>query len=183
MNAINDPSRLTPAHHPSLDVCSAEQQPAATYTLRRTGRKAIRFEGWQLIEAVGCDRNRDVWHNLNIYRTAKDSLVVELTVRRASADHQDIFIIKTFNDLPAAAAWLENYRPADDVPIPNGLGAIDTGLPWAVLHAVRLRQSIDRIELDYRALLSEVFEALDVTEAPDVQQTTAQGKAASKSTT
>jgi hypothetical protein len=143
-------------------------QAAAIHTLRRTGRKAIRFEGWQLIEALGSNGGRHVWHDLNIYRTVKGSIVVELIARRGLADHHDVSHVQTFDDLAAAANWLEAYRPAEDVPIPAGLGGMDTTLPWAVLQAVQLRQRIDRIELDYRALLSEVFAVLDLTDPADI---------------
>jgi hypothetical protein len=94
-------------------------------------------------------------------------------------DHQDIFHVKTFDDLMAAAAWLETYRSADDVPIPAGLGGVDIALPWAVLQAVQLRQSIDRLESDYQALLSEVFAALDLTDPAEAQAAPARRKPAS----
>ncbi len=141
----------------------SDRQPSC-YTLRRNGRKAIRFEGWQLIEAAGSSCDRHVWLDLNIYRTVSGSIVVELIARRAMADHHDLPQVRVFDDLATAANWLEAYRPAESAPIPAGLGAAETALPWAVLQAVQLRQRMDRIELDYHALLSEVFAALDLTE-------------------
>ena len=171
MNAINDPRGMTPGMVPgmALDSHAAPRraepeaaQPAIERTLRRTGRKPVRFEGWQLIEAAGSEARSPIWYDLNVYRTVADSIVVELVVRRHAVDDQDLFRVKTFEDLAAASAWLEAYRCADDVPIPAGLFAADTALPWAVLHAVQLRQRIDRIETDYHALLSEVFAALDL---------------------
>jgi len=157
-----------------------EQESAATYTLRRTGRKAVRFEGWQLIEAIGSDAGRHVWHDLNVYRTAKGCIVIELIARRNLPDHQDLFHVKTFGDLAAAASWLETYRSADDVPIPAGLGEMDVALPWTVLQAVQLRQSIDRLEADYQALLSEVFAALELTDPADAQPAQARRKPAAR---
>ncbi len=141
--------------------------PSATYTLRRTGRKALRFEGWQLIEAVGTARDRHVWHDLNVFRTLGGGVVVELIVHNDDPDQPDIGRVETFADLAAAAAWLESYPVAADVPVPGSLGTLDTALPWAMLHAAQLRQRLAGIELDYRALLSEVFAALDLTEPAD----------------
>lgn len=178
MNAINDPAEMVSDSHRQT-AAPYDQEAASTFTLRRTGRKAVKFDGWQLIEAIG-SQNRDVWHDLNIYRSVKDALVVELIVRRGLPDHQDMFRVNTFEDLAAAAEWLEAYRPADDVPIPSGLGAVDTALPWAVLHAVQLRQSIERIALDYQSLLSEVFAALDLSDPPDVQAVSSEAKTSSK---
>ncbi len=123
-----------------------------------------------MIEATGADSGRPVWHDLNIYRTTKGAIVVELTAKRALPDHQDVAHVKTFDDLDAAATWLEAYRTVDDVPVPPGLGSGDAALPWAVLQAVQLRQSIDRLEGDYRTLLSEVFAALDLTVPAETQQ-------------
>ena len=164
MNAIQPPASMTDGHHDA----SREHETATTFTLRRTGRKAVRFDGWQLIEAIGSAGGRHVWNDLNIYRTVKGCIVVELIVRREAPEHQDLFHVKTFEDMNAAAAWLEGYRAADDVPIPAGLSQVDTALPWAVLHAVQLRQTIDRLEADYHAMLSEVFAALDLTDPADM---------------
>jgi hypothetical protein len=179
MNAINHlGGMLTDNHDP--DVTHGRHEAPTTFTLRRTGRKAVRFEGWQLIEAIGSNNGRHVWNDLNIYRTAKGCIVVELIARRNGPDHHDVFHVKTFDDLPAAAAWLESYRAADDVPIPAGLGEVDTALPWAVLQAVQLRQTIDRIEADYHASLSEVFAALDLTDPAEVQSVTTRRKPSSR---
>lgn len=161
MNAVSDTLGVLPDQ--------AEHSSSTTYTLRRTGRKAVRFDGWQLVEAIGSAGNRTVWHDLNVYRTVEDHIVAELIVRRNHPDHQEVVHVKTFSDLTAAALWLEDYRSADDVPIPPGLSDGDVALPWAVLQAVQLRQSIDRVEADYRALLSEVFAALDLTDPAEVQ--------------
>jgi hypothetical protein len=162
MNAITDPAGLLPDQH--------DAPPPATFTLRRTGRKGVRFDGWQLIEAIGSDGSRPAWHDLNVYRTTKGCIVVELTARRGQPEHKDIAHVKTFDDLNAAAAWLEAYRAADDAPIPQGLGGGDAAMPWAVLQAVQLRQSIDRLEADYHALLTEVFAALDLTDPAEAKQ-------------
>lgn len=167
MNAIND-LRLADTRSPGLrrleEASESAPQPSVERTLRRTGRKPVRFEGWQLIEAAGSDGRCPIWYDLNLYSTVAGSVVVELVTRRHAVDDQDLFRVKTFADLRAAAAWLEGYRCAEDVPIPAGLSSIDTALPWAVLQAVQLRQRLHRIETDFHALLSEVFAALDLTD-------------------
>jgi hypothetical protein len=173
MNAISGPAGLQPSSQHRSEAQLDEA--AVTHTLRRTGRKAVRFDGWQLIEAIGSDSNSQVWHDLNIYRSTKDAVVVELIVRHSLPDHQDICRVKTFDDLPDAAAWLENYAASQDVLVPAGLGSDDTSLPWAVLQAVQLRQSMERLTLSYQALLSEVFAALDLTDTPEVQAAPAPG--------
>jgi hypothetical protein len=169
MNAIIDPTGVSPDRGRHSEIHDDQPpQVAAQHTLRRTGRKPIRFDGWQLVEAVGTTIAGHVRHDLNIYHTLQGSVVVELIVRRNLPDYQDLFHVKTFEDLAGAAAWLESYRAADDVPIPEGLAELDTALPRAVLQSVQLRQVIDRIESDYRALLSEVFSALDLTDPAEI---------------
>jgi len=189
MNAIIDPAGL-PATGWRQEGLSHSEPPhgegpaCSIFTLRRTVRKPVRFEGWQLIEAVGSPHgapgshapgshtdalaSNHVRHELNVYRTTKGGIVVELIARRHSPEHQDLFRVKTFEDLSAAAAWLEAHRASEDVPIPNQLGSTDAGLTWAVLQAVQLRQCIDRIEANYQALLSEVFAALELADTADV---------------
>lgn len=161
MNAMNDPSDLSPDW--SADA------PPSTFTLRRTGRKAVRFNGWQLVEATGANNGRPVWYDLNLYRAVGNHIVVQLTVCHTASDQQGHSHVWTFASLPEAATWLEAYRVADDVAVPPGLGGKDVALPWAVLQAVQLRQSIDRLEADYHALLSEVFAALDLTDPAEVR--------------
>ena len=66
MNALNDvieQPRVTPRSTSQQQDAGAGMQgmgggqgPAVERTLRRTGRKPIRFEGWQLIEAAGSGR-------------------------------------------------------------------------------------------------------------------------------
>jgi hypothetical protein len=159
MNAITE--RFDPS--PS-DFASAG---AETFTLRRTGRKAVRFDGWHLVEATCDTGNRPVTHDLNIYRTVKDGIVVELIVRQTQLDQKDIAHVQTFPSLTEAASWLESYRAADDMPVPADLNARETALPWAVLQAVQLRQAMERAESDYRSMLTEVFAALDLTDTPE----------------
>jgi hypothetical protein len=68
--------------------------------------------------------------------------------------------------LDAASAWLEAYGADGDAPVPAGLGAQEN-LPLAMLQAVQLRQTLARIEHDYRELLSDVFAVLDQAEDAD----------------
>jgi hypothetical protein len=178
MNATIDPAGRTAEGWRQDALSQSEASGGTVFILRRTGRKPVRFEGWQLIEAEGARlpanghsepaSSSHVRHDLNIYRTVKGGIVVELIARRHSAEHQDLFRVKTFEDLSGAASWLESHHASEDVPIPSHLGSTESGLTWAVLQAVQLRQSIERIEANYQALLSEVFAALELTDSAEV---------------
>lgn len=172
MNAVNDLPATLRAPRADSPMASSLRQvgdgpddlagPPQERTLRRTGRKPVRFAGWQIVEAAGSDGRSAIWYDLNLFRTVAGAIVVELIARRQAAGAPDVGRVYTFESLDAAAAWLEAYRCADDVPAPAELSAADTALPWAVLQSVQLRQRLERCESDYRALLSDVFAALDL---------------------
>ena len=160
MNAHPGPNELATAA--DQFASSAADEPMSTFKLKRTGRRAVRFDGWQLVEAFCSSQGKDVWHDLNLYRTERTQIVVELIARTSLADHQEVCQVHTFETLTAAAIWLEAYNAADDAPIPLSLSQSGTALPWAMLQAVHLRHNIERIVADYRSMLSDVFMALDL---------------------
>jgi hypothetical protein len=138
--------------------------PPVLHTLRRTGRKAVRFTGRQLVEALGSPESGTIWYDLSIYRSEADSVIVELTARRSAVDEQDLSRVEVFASLPEAASWLESYPCAGDVPIPAALASDNSPMATCVLQALQLRQRIARITDEYHGLLSDVFEALDITD-------------------
>jgi len=138
--------------------------PPILHTLRRTGRKAIRFTGRQLVEALGNPEPGTIWYDLSIYRSEADSVIVELNARRSAVDEQDLSRVEVFASLGEAASWLESYPCAGDVPIPPSLASDSSPMATCVLQALQLRQRIARITDEYHGLLSDVFEALDITD-------------------
>lgn len=157
MNAIT-------GHSAPAELSSGGGAPPTLHTLRRTGRKAVRFTGWQMIEALGSGEPGAVWYDLSIFRSVADSTIVELVVRRRLVEEQDLFRVEVFASLQEAASWLENYPCAGDVPIPPALAAGDGPMATTVLQTVQLRQRIARVTDEYHGLLSDVFEALDITD-------------------
>jgi hypothetical protein len=142
--------------------------PPRMFTLRRTGRKAVKFSGWQMVEAAGAGETAPMWYDLSLYRSDSHQVIVELVARRRQLDEQDLCRVEIFDTLHAASAWLENYACANDVPVPASLLDGAACMATAVLHAVQLRQRIARIGDEFHSLLSDVFEVMDVTESvPD----------------
>ena len=174
MNAIASPANVVLEIHSNSMGSDSDR---GCFTLRRTGQKALRFQGQQLVDAAGLRDGREVWHDLNIYGTDDQQIVVELITRRSMADQQDLYEVETFNNLTDAATWLQAYDSASHAPIPSGLGAADMSLPWAVMQAVHLRQTMDRICIDYKSLLTEVFMALDLTDPIETHLSSASGNA------
>ncbi len=146
------------------DMSSVAGAPPTLRTLRRTGRKAVRFTGWHILEALGTPDPGNIFYDLSLYRSVSESIVVELTVRRSAMDEQDVSRVEVFASLGEAATWLEAYPCAGDVPVPPSLATGDAPMATTVLQALQLRQRIARITDEYHSLLSDVFEALDITE-------------------
>jgi hypothetical protein len=149
-----------------VSLSSGSAPPPILHTLRRTGRKAVRFTGWQVLQAQGCGEDGTMWYDLAIYRSVADAVIAELVARRQNFDEQDLSRVEVFASLAEAASWLETYPCAADVPIPPGLASCDRPMAHAVLQAVQLRQRLSRITDEYQGLLSDVFEALDITDSP-----------------
>jgi hypothetical protein len=146
------------------DRNTPEGDPSSQWTLRRTGRKPVRFNGWQILEACGLAAQDGIRHDLNIYRTVADAVVVELAARRSMLDEADTLRVEVFVNLSDAAQWLQSYQCTRDIPITTALTDGDVPLAMAVMQTVRLRQQILRVEEEYQALLSDVFTALDLTD-------------------
>jgi hypothetical protein len=150
---------------------SLGNQAAREFTLRRSGHKAVRFTGFQLVDAQGSGDAGSMWYDLAIYRSDESAIIVELAARRRLLDEQDIFHVEVFPDLGAAAGWLESYPCGNDVPIPASLAGGDAPMAIAVLKAVQLRQRIARIQDEYHGLLPDVFDALGITDSPGATPT------------
>jgi len=158
MNAIGGFPDSAPSS--DSDVTADTRQ----FTLRRTGRKPIRFTGWQIVEVLGASETGSQWYDLTVYRSDSGEVIVELVARRRMIDEQDLSRVEVFGSLAAAGAWLEAYPCASDVPIPTALAAADGPMAIAVLQLVQLRQRIARITEEYHGLLSDVFEVLDIAD-------------------
>jgi hypothetical protein len=163
MNAITE-NDLAEDH-----LASAPDGPRA-FTLRRTGKKALRFAGWRMVEAVGSGDQASMWYDLTLYRSDAGAIIVELIARRRLLDEQDLSHVEVFGSLREAASWLEDYPCGNEVPIPAALAAGQGPMAAAILHSVQLRQRIGRIADDYHCLLSDVFEILDITDTPSLPQ-------------
>jgi hypothetical protein len=147
-------------------------QPSTLHKLRQTGRRMVSFEGWQIVEATGGQLSSPVWHELNLYQTVDEKVVVELKTRFQLPEDHDRACVRTFHDLEAAAGWLIQYEAAGDVPLPVTLTIADRSLAWVALASVHLRQLMEKVDLDYKSLLSEVFLALDLSEPAGVAAAT-----------
>lgn len=142
----------------------------SAYTLRRTGRKPLRFKGVKLLETAADDQAAasaaPLGYDITIYKTSDGKWVLELAARRARCAAQDMQRVECFHDLEMLAQYLQTYCCAQDVPVPSALASGSLPLAVAALQAVQLRETIARIEDEYHTLLSDIFEALELSEEP-----------------
>jgi hypothetical protein len=142
-----------------VSLSSGSAPPPILHTLRRTGRKAVRFTGWQVLQAQGCGEDGTMWYDLAIYRSVADAVIAELVARRQNFDEQDLSRVEVFASLAEAASWLETYPCAADVPIPPGLASCDRPMysrpSISPIRRVRTRcQAIVRLRKRLRPLLA-----------------------------
>lgn len=165
MSMIEAPAR--PEARPTPFAVEHGETPVRRFTLARTGRRPVRFQGWQIMEAQGQTPGVPVSYDINLYETQAGTVVVELLVHRSAIGEPDLSHVEAFASLGEAASWLEAYAPAGDLAI--GGAMVQSGAPLAVaaLQAVQLRQRLARIEDSYRALVSQVLFGLDLAEDPD----------------
>jgi hypothetical protein len=156
MNAISDALC-------DLPLASASTQ-AETFTLRRTGRRPTRFDGWLLVEASSAPDAGGVQYDVRLYRSTRGRIVAELVAHRGEPDAPDLEHVETLASLEEAADWLLRHRCASDLSLPAALNHEDTPLLQAALLAVRVRQQTARLQDEYNALLSDVFTALGIAE-------------------
>ena len=143
---------------------------AQEFRLRRTGHKAVRFTGWKILDAQGSTHGTTMWYDLAIYRSDASQCIVELVARRQALAEQDLYRVDMFDSLDQALAWLETYNCAADIPVPPRLTASEEPMALAAIQAVQLRQRMARIHDDFQELISDVFEALDMTEGVPLGQ-------------
>jgi hypothetical protein len=166
MSMIKSPAQS--AASTNLYATEASEAGARSFTLRRVGRRPLRFQGWQLVEATGYTPAAPVWYDINVFETRAGSIVVELLVHREAMSEPDLSHVEIFKTIAEAAAWLEQYTPAADMAVGGTVAQNNTPLAFAVLQAVQLRQRLARVDDVFRSLLSEVFQGLDLAEDPEV---------------
>ena len=126
-----------------------------TYTLPRTGRAPIRFNGHQIAERITPEGKRQ--HAITIYKSQAGSLIAivqYLTDWPRETGRDTVFIEQAW---PALVEQLASYRAGDDV----------TGFPAG--EQFRQQEAITRREIqdNYDSLLSTICEDLDWVEEVD----------------
>ena len=139
---------------------SAEPDSGGNFTLPRTGKPPLRFQGEFVAEAsshIGVNggplQNR--WHEIALYRTAAGKLVWSVTYRtrwQGEYDHHTVGVV----ELEAALI--------DELTIEYDMLAHYAGYPAGDAYADRDRRQRDAIRLGYERAVAEVLAAADISE-------------------
>jgi len=131
------------------------------YTLRRTGRRPVFFEGVELCMAMSYVPGAAFWYEVNIYRTTADSFVVYVRLfskKEHDTDLHRVFEAGTFEEV---ISFLEDYDAAQDVRIDVLADDQTAPLSELVVRALALRARIDDARRQFSALVGQILFDLD----------------------
>ncbi len=149
--------------HPlaSLSARGARGDENATVLLRTASGKPLRLQAELLAEGSSRASDAPLWHEVSLYRTRSGQIALALRCVRASDPAGFAHRALVFDDMDAAATWLEQFDPTVDVNA--DFDVADTRLSSAAmaLKAASLRDRTERLERAYRALIGEVLFRLE----------------------
>lgn len=129
---------------------SIEKDGGGNYTLKRTGKPSLRFQGELLAQADGwqqngCNQNR--WHALTAYRTTGGKYVVSISYRTRWQGESDHDFAEVCSDAQSAAAVFQGYDAVEFV----------AGYPPGNAYAEKQARLIQDLTQRYAVLVSEVL--------------------------
>lgn len=133
-----------------LDSSGAEEaEPGngGNYTLRRTGKPPLRFQGELLAEEEGDGRDRTRWHSLRVYRTAGGRYVLHIEYTTRFQGESDYCAAWVLEDAVAVGKKLTEYDPTAHV----------AGFPPGEHYAEKQARLLADIRRRYEAQVSEIL--------------------------
>jgi hypothetical protein len=134
---------------------------AVLVLLRNIGGKPLRLRASLLAEGGSRADNVACWHEIAIYRIESGQIAIALRFLRFGSSDIGVHRAKVFEDLDAAATWLEHFDPSVDVAA--GFDVAEHGVSGAgvVVQAAALRERIERLDRAYRGLVGELLFRLE----------------------
>lgn len=132
-----------------------------SYTLRRSGKRPLFFEGSELCMAMSYVPGTAFWYEVNIYRTTAESFVVYVrlfTKREGENDLHRVLECETFEDV---MHFLETYDAAEDVRVDVLADDESAPLSELVVRAMALRARIEDARRQFRGLVGQILFDLD----------------------
>ncbi|MEM9249180.1 MAG: hypothetical protein AAGB05_10845 [Pseudomonadota bacterium] len=134
---------------------------SGTYRLRRHGARPIVFSGTELGMAMSFTPDIPYWFEVNLYRATDGTFAVAVKQFFQSADETDLSRAWTAPTLEEACASLEQYDPAQDVPVKEGFFEASMSAAEMQSAAFALRAQVVDVRTHYRSLLGEFFYGME----------------------
>ncbi len=133
----------------------------AEFVLRRTGARPVSFRGVQISSAMSFVVGTPLWYEINLYRLADQSFVVDVRMFTKSDDDPERFTVMHVGSFEEALSALEAYEPADDVRVTVALDDPHASLADLTFQALALRARVEEARAQYRGLVSDVLADLE----------------------
>lgn len=131
------------------------------FTLRRTGRRPVFFEGVELCMAMSYVPGAAFWYEINIYRTVSDGFVVYVRLFSKKEQDTDLYRVFEAGSFEEVISFLEDYDAAEDVRIDVLADDQSAPLSELVVRALALRARIDDARRQFSALVGQILFDID----------------------
>lgn len=160
MSQLSTLERLSEAIE-SFPTPAAPANATETFTLRRTGKRPLAFDGVELCMGMSYVPGTPFWYELNIYRTSLGSFVVAVKFFTKDDGDKDTFRAFQASTFDEVMSILETYDTSQDVRI--DVQADDETLSVAELtvKALGLRARLEEARRQFAGLVGQVLYQLD----------------------
>jgi len=129
--------------------------------LRQSGGKPLKIKAELLAEGSSRTVTSLGWHEIAIYRTEEDGIVVAIRSLRNGGAESCVHRARSFPDTDQAATWLEEFDPSFDLSADFDVADPRASAASVSLKAATLRDRTERLKRDYRCLVGEVLFRLE----------------------
>jgi hypothetical protein len=144
-----------------LPLGRAPRGDADSLLLRNVGGKPLRLRAELLAEGSNRAPEAACWHEVAVYRTDVGQTAVALRFMRPGGAENGVHRARVFEDMDAAATWLEGFDPAADLSADFDVSDTRISTARIALKAAALRDRAERLDRAYRGLIGEVLFRLE----------------------
>lgn len=134
---------------------------ADTFTLRRTGKRPLAFDGVELCMGMSYVPGTPFWYELNIYRTHAGSFVVAIKFFTKDEGDKDTFRAFQCATFDEVMSLLETYDTSQDVRIDVQADDDSMSVAELTVKALGLRARLEEARRQFAGLVGQVLYQLD----------------------
>lgn len=158
------------ASPPEVDLPRLLQMASATgrrsdpdvVILRNFGSKPLRLHAEMLAEGGNRVPGAGYWHEIAIYSADDGQVAVALRLLRSETGDLGVHRAKLFDDIGAAATWLEQFDTSVDLAADFDVADRQLSTACVTLKAASLRERAERLDRGYRGLVGEILYRLEL---------------------